>query len=57
MIYAACLTARMLRGAKPAELPVERLSTPKLVVNRKTAKALGAGVPESILIRADESIR
>jgi putative ABC transport system substrate-binding protein len=48
---------RLLNGAKAAELPVERLSTVKLVVNLKTAKALGVAIPPSILLRADEVIQ
>jgi putative ABC transport system substrate-binding protein len=48
---------RLLKGAEAAELPVERLSRLTLVVNMKTAKALGITIPESILVRADEVIR
>ena len=48
---------RLLKGADPAELPVERLSRLTLVVNLKTAKALGITIPESILLRADEVLR
>ena len=53
----AALVAKILGGAKPAELPVERPTKVQLVVNLKTAKALGITIPESILIRADEVIR
>ena len=48
---------RLLKGAKPSELPVEQVSKLKLAVNLKTAKALGITIPESILLRADEVIR
>jgi putative ABC transport system substrate-binding protein len=47
---------RVLRGARPAEIPIELPSTVELVVNLKTAKALGITLPPAVLLRADRVI-
>jgi putative ABC transport system substrate-binding protein len=53
---AATYVDRILRGATPAELPVQLPTKFEMAVNLKTAKALGLAVPQSILLRADEVI-
>jgi putative ABC transport system substrate-binding protein len=54
---AAYFVDRLLKGAKPSDLPIEQPTKFLLVVNERTAKVLGVKIPESVLVRADEILR
>ena len=54
---AGALAARILRGANPGDLPIERPTKITLVVNLKAAKALNLTIPDAVLVRADAVVR